>query len=711
MLGERAFWALTALILLFFYRPLLGDTFFFRDVYLLFYGKKLLFAEALKSGQIPLWDPLMHGGQPFLASPGTSALYPFNVLFLFLPSLAAFNVHLVLQFVVCGMSAYLLARVLGLSTTAAFVSGAVYTLCGYVLSSATLLVLMQALPWVPALLGAMHLLMREQRKRWLVLAAVFGALPILGGGADMSAMSFGMAAGWALVVPSEVKLGRRVQLAALAIAFSIGLSLMLTLPATEVIRNSSRGEKREYSTFVQWSVSPRRLPELVVPRFFGPTDTLARQDYWGGPFEYGFPYTVSIYFGASVFLLALAGLIAPPLPPRSRILLGTFAAAGFLLCLGGYLPFFHLIYDYVPLVGIFRFPVKALQLTLVPMAVLAAAGVDALATSRRRIVAPAILVAAALVVATPFSSNIARALFGFGLRPESAAQLTRSFLHASIAAVLFVLALLSNRRFAVAALVFLDLAVAGWRVNPYASRELFVAPPLVARVKSLLGDGGRLYRTPDPFVQRLNVPSNESVWLAWWDLQLLSRYTAATFGIPLVFHEDYDGLAPIRMARMADRIAKMPWAERLPILSRAGASVIITPDVVNGPGVERVETLRGANGLPLYVYRNREATPLWMNCGPATFHTIRKTLNEWSVDVTSTCSGDLVFDDSWYPGWRMTVDDRESPQLLAGFGLSSVTVPAGHHVVTKRYRPRLPLIGMAGSLLAALLLAFWRVSQ
>ncbi len=710
MLGERAFWCLVALVLLFFYRPLFSETFFFRDVYLLFYGKKVLFAEALKSGQIPLWDPLMNGGQPFLASPGTSALYPFNVLFLLLSPLAAFNLHLVLQFVVCAASAYFLARVLDLSATAAFVCGAVYTFCGYVLSSSTLLVLMQAVPWAPALLGAMHLLVREQRKRWLVLAAVFGALPILGGGADMSAMSFALAGAWALVVPGEVPLARRVKLAALAMAFSIGLSLMLTLPAYEVIRNSSRGEKREYSTFVQWSVSPRRLPELIVPRFFGPTDTLARRDYWGGPFEYGFPYVVSIYFGAGAFLLAFAGLIAPPLPPRARILLGTFAGAGFLLCIGGYLPFFHLLYDHVPLIGVFRFPVKALQMTLVPVAVLSAAGLDALATARRKIVVPAIVVAAMLAVATFFSSGIAGAILGFDLRPESAAVLTHSFVHASIAAVLFALALLWNRRLAVAAVVVLDLAVAGWRVNPYASRELFVAPPLAAKVKSIIGEG-RLYRTPDPFVQRLNVPTNEGVWLAWWDLQLLSRYTAATFGIPLIFHEDYDGLAPTRMARMTDRIHTMSWPERLPILSQAGASVIITPDVVSGEGIERVEALRGANGLPLYVYRNHAATPLRMTCGPATFHTLRRRFNEWSVDVTSSCSGSLVFADSWYPGWRMTVDERDSPQLLAGFGLSAVAVPAGHHVVTKRYQPRLPLIGLAGSLLTALGLAFWRISQ
>jgi hypothetical protein len=702
MLGERALWALIGLTLLFFFRPLSGDTFFFRDVYLLFYGKKLLLAEALRHGQIPLWDPLMNGGQPFLASPGNSALYPFNIIFLLLPPLAAFNVHLVLQFVCCAVSSYFLARAVGLSTTAAFVCGSVYTFCGYVLSSATLLVLMQAVPWAPALLASMHLLVTEQRKRWLVASAIFGALPILGGGADMSAMSFALAAAWALTVPREVPIGRRIKLVILAIGFAAGLTLMLTLPAYEVIRNSSRGEKRDYATFVQWSVSPQRLPELVIPRFFGPTDTLARRDYWGGKYEYGYPYMVSIYFGASVFLLALFGLTSTL---RGRFLLGAFALAGFVLCLGGYLPFFHALWEHVPLIGIFRFPVKALQLTLVPMSVLCGCGLEP--AQRGLKPAPTLVIALLMIFATVFRGAIARAFFGIDLP----AEFTMSFVHACIAIILLAGAVLWKRPAVIAAVVFLDLATAGWRVNPYASRELFVTPPLATKVKAIIGEG-RLYRTPDPYVQRLNVPTNDGVWLAWWDLQLLSRYTAATFGIPLVFHEDYDGLAPIRMARMTAAIAKMPWPERLDVLSRAGATVIITPDLVTSPTIDRVDMLRGANGLPLYVYRNRAATPLRFEpCVPTALQTIRRSLNSWSVEVTAPCNGTLIFAETFYPGWRMSVDDRDQPQLLADFGLSSVAVPAGHHIVEKTYRPRLPLIGLICSIATALALAFWRVNQ
>lgn len=758
MLGEHALWLLIASVLIFFYRPLLGETFFFRDLYLLFLGKKLLLVEALRHGQLPLWDPLMHGGQPFLASPNNSVLYPFNILFAVMPAIAALNLHLVLQFVFCAVSSYFLARAIGLSTTAAFVAGTVYTFCGYVLSSANLLVLMQAVPWAPALLGAVHLLLRERRKRWLVAAAVFGALPLLAGGAEMSAMSFALAIAWALTVPRDVPVVRRFVIAALVVVFSAGLSLVQTLPAYEMIRNSSRQERRDYAAFAQWSVSPQRLPELVVPRFFGPTDTLAQKDYWGGRFEAGYPYIVSIYFGASALLLALGGLLASEtIPRRGRILLGLFAAAGFILALGHYLPFFHFLWANVPLVGNFRFPVKALQLGLVPIALLSGAGADAVVASTRRILVPAVvsaaifaIIALAFIASPAFRGNLTLAFFDGGLSPSSSAELTRSLVHAAIAAAMFVAILLTKREPAIALLVLFDLAWAGHRVNPYASRELFVAPPLAEKVRTLLAGGGRLYRTPDPWVQRLNVPANENVWLAWWDIQLLSRYTAATFGIPLIFHEDYDGLAPIRMSHMTDAIARMPWANRLNILSAAGATAIVTPDVINAPGVDRIDTLRGADGRPLYLYRNRASKPVRFATNAVVIaddaaalrrlattpfdpknvilseppvisepHVIPSAARNpeagrhdpRAIEIDAPSDGFLVFAETWYPGWRMVVDGRETPQLRADVAFAAAAVPAGHHIVTKTYRPLMPLAGLIGTLTTALLLAFWRLSQ
>src|SRR5205823_1178731 len=119
---ERPFWVLLAAVVALFWRPLTTSTFFFRDLYQLFYPKKEFLVAALRSGQIPMWDPLTNGGQPFLASPTNTAFYPTNALFFVLPFQFAFNVDLVLHVLLCAAGAYWLARTLRLSPTAAFVS-------------------------------------------------------------------------------------------------------------------------------------------------------------------------------------------------------------------------------------------------------------------------------------------------------------------------------------------------------------------------------------------------------------------------------------------------------------------------------------------------------------------------------------------------------------------------------------------------------------
>jgi hypothetical protein len=43
-----------------------------------------------------------------------------------------------------------------------------------------------------------------------------------------------------------------------------------------------------------------------------------------------------------------------------------------------------------------------------------------------------------------------------------------------------------------------------------------------------------------------------------------------------------------------------------------------------------------------------------------------------SADGSTHTPGRLTFNDTWYPGWKMTVDGDERPPLRADFGLSAV---------------------------------------
>ena len=66
-------------------------------------------------GQVPLWRPLILGGEPFAANPLSGLWYPPNVLLLILPLTFAFNLLFVLHTAWAGWGVYRLVRSIGAS--------------------------------------------------------------------------------------------------------------------------------------------------------------------------------------------------------------------------------------------------------------------------------------------------------------------------------------------------------------------------------------------------------------------------------------------------------------------------------------------------------------------------------------------------------------------------------------------------------------------
>jgi hypothetical protein len=625
---DRAVWLYAVLTAAFFYRPLTTQTFFFRDLYQCFYPRKVILAAALRAGTFPLWDPFTNGGQPYLAMPPYTAFHPSNLLYALLPPIAAFNAILVLHVFLCAVAAYWLARTVGLSRPAAFVTGIAYAFAGVTLSTANLIGWLLALPWVPLTIGLAHRAERDGRS--LAPAAIAASMPLFASMPEAAAVLFITLLAWRF----------RASTAALIIAGAIGLSLVATLPATSVVAQSSRGTiQRTYESFTSWSIHPRRLPELIVPQYLGPTNTLDERDYRGRQWEtLGFPLLLSIYFGVPLLLVAAVGActrndqVAVP-----RGALAAVAIIGLLLSLGRYLPGFRLIYDFVPLVTLFRYPSKALVLMLLPVAILAGCGVERVAANRR----------SALLLA---------------------------------------------------AVVTLDLLSAGWSVNAYAPRAIFDEPPLAAVVRDVIGPL-RFYAPPRPLVVR--APTNEIRWLARSQIAALSEQTPVTFGIPVIFHQDYDGLAPRAIAQLARQVPRASWRQAKPLLDAAGVRAFLTPDEVRLPGV--VEIAR-ADDLHLYLNRDAYAARFRGNCTGGRARILRRDLNSARYEVDAPCDGIVLFSENHYDGWRATVDGHEVPHVRALGAFTSVAVGKGHHVIERRYFPPRLIAGALGSIVTALLL-------
>ena len=763
---DREFWLVVGYTLAYFGLPvLLGGTYFFRDLYLWSFPQTARLAEIVHSGQSLLWDPLIYAGQPLLGIVQYFTFYPTTWLALVMPPVTAVNVEIVIHFALCAAATYALARSLGVTPTASAIAGAVFVFSGVTLSFGNLLGRVLAMPHTVLLLLFWHRYLGERRRIWLALAAAAGALVLFAGSAEQLMFCVALAAAWGAAYPyggGTGSRGRRFLLAApLAIAI-IGLSAVQILPMIQLVRNSRRGT--EFSTFERgmWSVNPRRLPELLVPGFFGDVDTLREADYWGASAQDGtFPIVLSFYLGATVLILAGIGAVSKtpgPLPRACRVLLGSALLGSLVLSLGRFLPSLGPLGP-TRMLGFFRFPEKFLFIVPLPAALLAGHAVDALwrpeapsgarRTAATMLGASAVLLllaAAAIHGSDPFAAAWQRLFF---LR-ESDEHVRRALALRLLQAAAFpaaaaLVALPSRpgtlRRMpaVLGGLIVLDLSVAGLRLNPTAPREMLTREPALAKtVRGLVGDH-RFYREVNKS-DLLRAPSNEVRWRCEWNRDMLVDYVGAGFGIPLIFHRSFDGLDSARHARVAMAVQRLPWTGRLPILSAASVRAFMTSDDVSARGAEVVAQVPNASDRVFRLYRNSgaadqaELVHYWHSVaspdeaigamlspgfdprrhavleakvpappkGPCVQTEVDRTesrANAQAWKTRSSCDGFLVVSEQNDPGWRIRVDGTTSSVVSANAMFSAVFLPAGVHEVRRVYRPIALRVGAIVSLL------------
>ncbi len=76
------------------------------------YYHKFLYKKMLQRGQLPVWNPYIYNGYPFLAHPYNGLFYPPNLLFVFLPINKAYTWAYVLHVFMAGSFMYLLMNYL-----------------------------------------------------------------------------------------------------------------------------------------------------------------------------------------------------------------------------------------------------------------------------------------------------------------------------------------------------------------------------------------------------------------------------------------------------------------------------------------------------------------------------------------------------------------------------------------------------------------------
>lgn len=724
------------------------------DQYMAGYAFREFAASWIRAGRgVPLWNSYLFGGMPYVAAMHGDIFYPTALLRLVLPTDTAMTWGLIIHVFLAGVFTFLFLRAVGLSFFGALVGGLAYMLAGNVAGLVSPghdgKLFVSAL--LPLALLFVHRGVRDGRPwAWGALALTI-TLAVLTPHPQLLQYLLLTSGAYALFValsrpetgeamPRTVAL-RRLGLAAVAVAIGLLGGAIQFLPLMEYTPWSPRAGGAGWEHAIQFSLPPEELLNFYVPQFSGILD-----QYWGR----NFLHHHSEYVGASVLMLAGLAFAGNPPGARRRFLwfwTGVLIVAT-LWALGGYTPFFSLVYALVPGTKFFRAPSTMLYVISFCIAVLAALGTHRVVA--RREVRPRYLLAwlaAGLVIAVLATSGALTSVAATLAPPqrldrtdESASALTigawRSFLAvASTAGILFAVG--RGRLSAAAAgwalgtVVALDLWSVErlyWGFSPPAS-VLFRGDPVIDYLKRMPQPGRvlpyalqPLTSAPDPYLRYGN---GMATGLMVHRIRSVIGYHGNELGrYQLVTGWEIDGERWIQrfvnpnLRRLTNtrywytNAAEPPLpGMRLvagPATNAAGNIVYVyefaddnpaawvAPIAIKAPDENvlatvldpRFDVRRAAlfdTGAAVPVQPVPQAMP------PASDVNVRVTRYDpghisLSLDRPAPAGSALIVSENYYPGWRAWVDGKRVPTGRAQYILIGVGLPTGARSIELRFR-------------------------
>lgn len=341
--------------------------------------------------RVPLWDPYIHAGLPFVDAMHGDIFYPAALLQLIFPVTYALGLKLILHVFLAGVFMFLFLRRIGRTDVAAFVGGALYMFSPCLVSlfypghDGKLYVM----ALTPLAFLALHTGVTSRRLGSFLGFGLAYMLMILTAHVQMAFYaSWGLGLYFVFLLWKEHRLrpGRiamPVVAFVLAVALSVGASAIQWLAPYQYLgKHSQRTQYTEgrggYEWASSWSMNSEELLSVINPEFPGENVQGRPQTYWGQNF---FKLN-SEAVGVVTFALALVAIVAVPSPVVWFF--GGLSILALLHALGDSTPVFRLFFHLVPMVQKFRAPSMINFLFAFSWVVMGAHALDALLDDRAK---------------------------------------------------------------------------------------------------------------------------------------------------------------------------------------------------------------------------------------------------------------------------------------------------------------------------------------
>lgn len=717
------------------------------DLYYSSYIEKTLITDSIKFYKtLPLWNPYVFSGSPFLGNPPSAMFYPLNIFFLFLPVISVFNYMFLLNSFLIGLFTYLYAQTIKLSRFASLVSAITMMFSGPVVTTAFEghPINSNTIVWLPLALLLLELMIQRRKLILSILTGFIISVIIFAGAPQIASYEILFLAMYilfrAFILKKHIKVKLKI-LALFILSISIGtlISSVQLLPTAEFVRLSQRGAGISYNFASDFSLHPYQTLSFVLPNFFG---SPANNTWWGkGTYApHGYIGFLPIFFVPFVIFFR-----------KNRYALIFFALGIFSLfySFGKYGPIFPFFYYYVPGFSHFREPTRFLFIYAFCFSMLSGIGADFFIKKVKSnfFLLLSILLFTLLTVfylkpnvnnVKLYEKYVLRNSFAVGINHTTLYSQTRSeILFALILLLLFYISMfLKNKKIMninyfkaiLILLIFFDLWFFGYKIiKTKKLNEIYSSNPLI---NTILKDKGtyRVFDMEGAFIPLLGKNKIESITgvapLYLKDYQTflwtLGDHMDASYDSFFVINDISNPIIlsllnvkyvitnkPIDVSRFLEVMRSDSSVgstsvtnnihylyKNLDVLPRAH---LVSNVISTNNKQEMLEALKDNFDAKKYIILEKQPKNLQNNNSSkfSEISIIKSNPNELNLKVNLTSPAFLVLSEIYYPGWTAYDNEKKIEILNANFLFRSLYLQSGKHNIAFAYNPASFKIGAA----------------
>ena len=322
------------------------------------------------------WNPFIFCGYPQIGNSALGLFSPFLHFFTFLFGVERGLTLLIVTYYFIGvMGAFLFSQEIGASRLASLVTAVVFAFNGFLIDYHDTLHGIATMVWLPFILYYIEKALKQKRpvNLYTGIAGLIFGIQFLGGHFQFSYYIAGAVffyVLWRLFIDNEgIHIKSGWQILIIIFLLGVGIAAVQLLPTYELVNFTARKGKEylQISSSANDSLSFFKLLSFVFPHYNGVAHYCHFQPFYIGLI----PISISI-FGIAKSNLRKTGIFI------------FLCAISIAVAAGNNLPFFRIIYRFLPLFSLFRDPLKTLYIFVMGISILSGVGMDELLKNRGR---------------------------------------------------------------------------------------------------------------------------------------------------------------------------------------------------------------------------------------------------------------------------------------------------------------------------------------